>query len=497
MTKQMTNTTTQEAQQVINTSATNIAQGGRPIMFTQEQYDQILKLISTGENASFAGTSKIFVTNEKVKDENWIVDSGATNHMVHTRELLDKINTDILGNAPKVYLLDGTSLDVECTGESRIDENSTVKNDLHSGKHQKLEAKAANVHLQKSTMQEEDLKVWHGRLGHAPNRVVRQIPNMKFKTSSDEIKECTICPLARQGRLPFPKSTSRSDKPFQLIHVDVWGPYRATIYVINRFPLSVLLGKLSFEMLHGRVPSLKHLRTIRCLYFAKVVGGKDKFAARLVGTMLMGYSLSQKGYTLYNSLTNSFFVSRDVKFMEHVFPFQLLKEGKLQLFPNGVLHYPVTTDVIPAQINTQNDDASLSAMPPVADNHTANTQPSSPLPLFSEDTPSQQSPLSEHDTHVPVGPSLRKSARITKKHVWLQDYVCNGSLTRFEGQQLCKYPMHNYLTHAGFSVKHQYLSKITGIREPLTYEGAASDPKWLDAMHQELNALKGNRTWTM
>ncbi|XP_075076379.1 uncharacterized protein LOC107813834 [Nicotiana tabacum] len=253
-----------------------------------------------GENASFAGTSKIFVTNEKVKDENWIVDSGATNHMVHTRELLDKINTYILGNAPKVYLPDGTSLDVECTGESRTGENSTVKNDLHSEKvneigkeleglynlqHQKLKAKAANVHLQKSTMQGEDLK--------------------------------------------------------------------ATIYVINRLPLSVLSGKSSFEILYGRVPSLKHLRTIGCLCFAKVVGEKDKFAARSVGAMLMGYSLSQKGYTLYNILTNSFF------------------------------------------INTYDDDASLSAMPPVADNHTADTQPSSPLPLFSEDTPAQQSPLSE------------------------------------------------------------------------------------------------------
>nr|XP_016494628.1 PREDICTED: uncharacterized protein LOC107813834 [Nicotiana tabacum] len=314
-------------------------------MFTQEQYDQILKLISigTGENASFAGTSKIFVTNENVKDENWIVDSGATNYMVHTRELLDRINTDVLGNAPKVYLPDGTSLDVECTGESRTGENSTVKNDLHSEKvneigkeleglynlqHQKLKAKAANVHLQKSTMQGEDLKSSHV---HTPqqNGVV-------------ERKQRNILEVARairlQGYLPL----------------KFWGEcVQATIYVINRLPLSVLSGKSSFEILYGRVPSLKHLRTIGCLCFAKVVGEKDKFAARSVGAMLMGYSLSQKGYTLYNILTNSFF------------------------------------------INTYDDDASLSAMPPIADNHTADTQPSSPLPLFSEDTPAQQSPLSE------------------------------------------------------------------------------------------------------
>nr|XP_016495976.1 PREDICTED: uncharacterized protein LOC107814988 [Nicotiana tabacum] len=486
MTKQVTNTTTQEAQQVINTFAANVAQGGRPIMFTQEQYDQILKQISTGtgENASFAGTSKTFVTNEKVKDENWTVDSSATNHMVHTRELLDKINTNILGNAPKVYVLDGTSLDVECTGESRIGENNIVKNvfgtvkgigkeleGLYNFQHQKHEAKAANTQFAVTVkvIRSDNGSEFFNSKCHSLFQSYGMIhQSSRFHTPQQngvvEKKQRHILEVARtirlQGYLPL----------------KFWGEcVHATIYVINRLHLSVLLGKSSFEMLYGRVPSLQHLRTIGCLCFAKVVGEKDKFAAKSVGAVLMGYSLSQKGYKLYTILTNSFFVSRDVKFMEHIFPFQVLKEGKLQFFPNGVLHYPVTTDAIPMQINTQNDDASLSAMPPVADNHTADTQPSSPLPLFSEDTPAQQSPLSEQDTPIPMGPPLRKSGRTTKELVWLQDYVCNG-----------------------FSVKYQsYLSKITGIRETLSYEEAASDPKWLDAMYQELNALKDNKTWTL
>ncbi|OIT36166.1 hypothetical protein A4A49_63544, partial [Nicotiana attenuata] len=183
-------------------------------MFTQEQYDQILKLINTGTgtdtNTSFAGTSKTFIENERIKDENWIVDSGATNHMVHTKELLDKINTDILGNAPKVYLPDGTSLGVECTGESKIGENSVVKN------------------------------------------------------------------------------------------------------------------------------------------------------------------------------------IEDVKFMEHIFPFQLLKEGKLQLFPNGILYQSVTTDAISMQIDTQDEDVSSPAMSPAEDNHMTDSQPSPPSPTISEDAIVQQ-----------------------------------------------------------------------------------------------------------
>nr|XP_033515355.1 uncharacterized mitochondrial protein AtMg00820-like [Nicotiana tomentosiformis] len=62
----------------------------------------------------------------------------------------------------------------------------------------------------------------------------------------------------------------------------------------------------------------------------------------------------------------------------------------------------------------------------------------------------------------------------------------------------CKYPMQNYLSQASVSSKYQsYPSKITNIREPMSYGEAATDPKWVEAMHQELTALKDNGTWTL
>jgi hypothetical protein len=36
---------------------------------------------------------------------------------------------------------------------------------------------------------------------------------------------CTVCPLAKQHRLSFPVSDSISNKFFDLIHCDIWGPY--------------------------------------------------------------------------------------------------------------------------------------------------------------------------------------------------------------------------------------------------------------------------------
>lgn len=75
ITKQFTTATSQEGQQAMNASTASPAQG-MPITFTQEQYDQILKLINkvTCENSGFVGTTKAFITNENINNEKWIVD---------------------------------------------------------------------------------------------------------------------------------------------------------------------------------------------------------------------------------------------------------------------------------------------------------------------------------------------------------------------------------------------------------------------------------------
>lgn len=40
-----------------------------------------------------------------------------------------------------------------------------------------------------------------------------------------------------------------------------------------------------------------------------------------------------------------------------------------------------------------------------------------------------------------------------------------------------------------------YLSKISQVTEPQTYEKAVSDPRWIKAMEDEIQALQDNQTW--
>jgi len=49
--------------------------------------------------------------------------------------------------------------------------------------------------------------------------------------------------------------------------------------------------------------------------------GKDKFASRSRKCLFVGYPRSQKGWKLYDLDTREFFVSQDVDFQEHIFPF--------------------------------------------------------------------------------------------------------------------------------------------------------------------------------
>jgi len=51
---------------------------------------------------------------------------------------------------------------------------------------------------------------------------------------------CSICSQAKQHRSSFPLSISRAAKAFELLHVDIWGPYRTTTYDGYKLFLSIV-----------------------------------------------------------------------------------------------------------------------------------------------------------------------------------------------------------------------------------------------------------------
>lgn len=133
-------------------------------------------------------------------------------------------------------------------------------------------------------------------------------------------------------------------------------------FLINRLPSSVLFGKSPYEVFHGHLPTLDIIRVFRYLCYATTLNNTDKFSQRSRPAIFMGYSTSQKGYKLYNISTGTFFVSRDISFMETVFPskypkstfLHTLSSGSIPTFPTSVTastcddSFPALSPSIPA-----------------------------------------------------------------------------------------------------------------------------------------------------
>jgi hypothetical protein len=70
-------------------------------------------------------------------------------------------------------------------------------------------------------------QLWHCRLGHPSfdrmQFLHKAVPDLHFLNKSSHF--CDVCPLAKHKRLPFPNTGHKTSHTFDLIHCDIWGPY--------------------------------------------------------------------------------------------------------------------------------------------------------------------------------------------------------------------------------------------------------------------------------
>jgi len=282
-----------------------------------------------------------------------------------------------------------------------------------------------------------------------------------------------------------------------------WGDYVVTAaYLINRMPSRILSGKTPFESLFGKRPDIRHLRVFGCLCYVSTTGPQEKFGPRALSCVFMGYPTLQKGYLVLDPSTGRFFVSRDVTFHEDVFPFKdrlpsyqhddpltssrpFLHEddppqGSMMMLPQMIS--PIASSSIDAPISSDGDNA-ISSLP-------SSSTPEGPDFLQANIPGDDISAASQID--VPSEPTnLRRSRRTVRPPTWTADYVCSSSKRR--GTQ---YPISSYVSFANLSLEHRCcVSRISAQQEPSSYDEAAKDPRWQQAMKDELQALIENETW--
>ncbi|GKE01523.1 retrovirus-related pol polyprotein from transposon TNT 1-94, partial [Tanacetum coccineum] len=180
---------------------------------------------------------------------------------------------------------------------------------------------------------------------------------------------------------------------------------------------------------------------------------KDKFDNRGIKCVLLGYTMNQKGYRLYNLQTQEVFTSRDVVFKEDVFPFKDYKKPKGFLFVHdfpsfGDEFYPETTQTpLPLDPTIVIPNTPIPSEP---DNEN----------FGNENCDSSTNSIPQNVNPLPPEPT-RRSTRQSTRPAWLKDFVAP-----------------------------------TGTKSGPHYPLFASTD-FPEAMNKELEALEKNNTWTL
>ncbi|KAL0395161.1 UNVERIFIED_CONTAM: Retrovirus-related Pol polyprotein from transposon RE2 [Sesamum latifolium] len=125
--------------------------------------------------------------------------------LVNLQDLRTKENLAVGKLVGKLYILDHNSFSV-CSKPSDSVPLST-SNIVHSTCNDSL---------------------WHLRLGHSSYQAIKNISELKIK-QPDSSNPCHVCHISKHHRLYFPVSNTQVDSIFDLVHMDLWGPYKTAI----------------------------------------------------------------------------------------------------------------------------------------------------------------------------------------------------------------------------------------------------------------------------
>jgi hypothetical protein len=93
--------------------------------------------------------------------------------------------------------------------------------------------------------------LWHYRMGHLSHSRLKLLHSNNPQIACDLLDTpCTVCPLARQKRLSFPHSVSCSSSIFALVHCDIWGPFSVGSRNGHHYFLTIVDDYSRFTWIH-------------------------------------------------------------------------------------------------------------------------------------------------------------------------------------------------------------------------------------------------------
>ncbi|XP_075108915.1 uncharacterized protein LOC142180748 [Nicotiana tabacum] len=377
-----------------------------------------------------------------------------------------------------------------------------------------------------------DVTLWHNRLGHLPLINMKNISTIYCSSSSTLLDHCDICARARQVKLPFPSSSMSTKDIFELIHIDIWGPYKKPTHDGYRYFLTIVddYSKGTWTYLLSTKSNAftvlkQFLAMVKRQFDRKVKVIRSDNALELGGSMESSFFLASKGIIyqtscVYSPQQNGIVERKHMHLLETCRA--LLFQSKLPIsyweeclltatylinrFPSKVLKFKTPYEL-------------LFGMPPsyhsikvfgclvydcTSSPHRTKLDPKAVpynSPIFPTNTDFSLMHSPNQSSHSqPIVPSIqeiRKSSRTHKTPAYLQDYVCNSVfLTNLTASCFSTPILLTILPFSALSLTNQsMLNSMSYIIEPTSYSQAALHPGWQEAMAKEFEALELNKTW--
>lgn len=197
----------------------------------------------------------------------------------------------------------------------------------------------------------------------------------------------------------------------------------------------------------------------------------------------MGYPFGKKGWKLFDLDTREFFVSRDVKFFEDIFPY------------------------VDMQDIANNEDATTAERSPsYHDILIDDEQPAHVQQGYEQQTPNSSAyPDLTPEPQPDSTPQMGRGQREKFTSVLLKDFVTHTTavqspslatpLPQSSGKP---YPIIHYINCGNFSPRYQnFIAAVTAGTEPRSFKEAIKHEGWKASMHNEIRALEDNGTWTL
>lgn len=82
--------------------------------------------------------------------------------------------------------------------------------------------------------------IWHFRFSHVSSEKLTTLCKDFPSIHVNKEEVCGICHFAKQRRLPYTVSTNKASGPFELLHMDIWGPYALPLIHKQRYFLTIV-----------------------------------------------------------------------------------------------------------------------------------------------------------------------------------------------------------------------------------------------------------------